>query len=174
MSKTKQILRNVPTVFKYLLVGLLVAFISFLFPNHVKFKYNFEEGQTWNYDDLKAPFDFPILKSEADKQKDLDIFDAGFSPYYKRLPEKAIEVTNNFETSLDNKFSALENDPEQEEFLKNTEQYYEFGRAVIKSIYDRGLIELDSAHADKDRDFKVRATHKNTIKALEREMSLDI
>ncbi len=163
MSKTKQILRNVPTAFKYLLVGLLVAFISFLFPNHVKFKYIFEEGQTWNYEDLKAPFDFPILKSDADKQKDIDAFDAGFSPYYKRLPEKSIEVSNNFEALLNNKFSALENDSEQEDFLKNTEQYYEFGRAVLKSIYNKGLIQLDTAHANKGRDLKVRVIHKNTI-----------
>ena len=55
-------LQNLPSIVKYLLVLMVVVFISYLFPNNAKFKYNFEKGQTWRYEDLVAPFNFAILK----------------------------------------------------------------------------------------------------------------
>ena len=55
-------LQNLPQIVKYFLVLLVIVLISFMFPNNAKFKYNFEKGQTWRYEDLIAPFDFAIFK----------------------------------------------------------------------------------------------------------------
>ncbi|NJK83836.1 MAG: hypothetical protein HC912_08525 [Saprospiraceae bacterium] len=55
---------------KYLIVLLVVAFISTLFPNNARFKYQFEQGGTWRYDDLTAPFDFPIKKLDEELAQD--------------------------------------------------------------------------------------------------------
>jgi len=52
------------TYLRYLTVLGVVAFISLLFPNHTKFKYDYQIGRTWQYDDLIAPIDFPILKDD--------------------------------------------------------------------------------------------------------------
>jgi putative nucleotidyltransferase with HDIG domain len=35
-------------------------------PGGGKFKYEFNQGETWLHEELKAPFDFPIYKSEAE------------------------------------------------------------------------------------------------------------
>lgn len=47
-----------------LLFVLLVA----LMPRGAKFNYDYRKGTAWEYDDLVAEFDFPILKSESELQ----------------------------------------------------------------------------------------------------------
>lgn len=40
-----------------------VVLISFLFPEDLRFKYQFSENSIWRYEDYQAPFDFAIKKS---------------------------------------------------------------------------------------------------------------
>jgi putative nucleotidyltransferase with HDIG domain len=42
----------------------------FFIPGGGKFKYEFNQGAVWQYDDLNAPFDFPIYKNEAELQEE--------------------------------------------------------------------------------------------------------
>ena len=59
MSNTwKTALERLPNVVKYLLVIGVVLLISKLSPDNVRFKYNYEVGQVWRYDDFSAPFNF--------------------------------------------------------------------------------------------------------------------
>ena len=46
------------------LFGLLLA----LMPRGAKFNYDYRKGTAWEYEDLVAEFDFPILKSESELQ----------------------------------------------------------------------------------------------------------
>ncbi len=163
MSRTKQILQTVPTFFKYILVGLVVVFISFLFPKHAKFQYNFEEGQRWMYDDLKAPFDFAILKSDTEIRQETEIFDAEFSPYYQREPKKTEEGLNRFDQLFAKKIIDLGNDSTYIEVINNQENYKEFGRAVLTNLYEKGVIALIPEHQNRGNLFKVRVTYKNTV-----------
>ncbi|MEZ4986481.1 MAG: HDIG domain-containing protein [Saprospiraceae bacterium] len=43
-----------------------VLVISLMFPTASRFKYAYERQQIWQYDDLKAPFDFAMLKTDAE------------------------------------------------------------------------------------------------------------
>jgi len=163
MSKTKQILQTVPTFFKYVLVGLVVVFISFLFPKHAKFQYNFEEGQRWMYDDLKAPFDFAILKSDTEIKQETEIFNAEFSPYYKREPKKTEEGLNRFDQLFTKKIIESRNDSTFIEVVENQDNYKQFGRTVLNILYQKGIIDLIPDHRNRGNLFKVRVTYKNTV-----------
>ncbi len=163
MSKTKKILETVPTFFKYLLVGLVVLFISFLFPGHVKFQYNFGEGQRWMYDDLKAPFDFSILKSEAEIGEETKIFDAEFSPYYNRVPENTADGLSRFDKLFAQKIIKVADDSSYTEVIENQKRYRQFGKNILQGLYRRGMIKLFSEHRDRGNLFKIRVTHRNTV-----------
>ncbi|MDR0559114.1 MAG: HDIG domain-containing protein [Prevotellaceae bacterium] len=41
-------------------------FILFFIPVNGNFKYEFTQGQVWQYDDLVAPFDFPVYKTDSE------------------------------------------------------------------------------------------------------------
>ena len=88
MTETpKQRFQNLPNAAKYALVLLSVVFISFLFPNNVRFKYDFTQGQSWRYDDLIAPFDFAIKKPVDELEKERMQAESQFTPYYEMVGE---------------------------------------------------------------------------------------
>ena len=52
------------------LFAISIAVVVYLNPREVKFKYEFQKGKPWLYENLVAPFDFPILKTEAELEKE--------------------------------------------------------------------------------------------------------
>jgi len=60
-----------------------VIILVLIFPQEGRFKYEFTKGKPWMHEDLIAPFDFAILKSqeelEAEKQEVL----SGLKPYFR-------------------------------------------------------------------------------------------
>ena len=67
-----------------MLIAAVIAFISTLFPNNAKFKYRFVQGQVWKYEDLVAPLDFPLLKSETQIETEKNEIMKDLRPYYKK------------------------------------------------------------------------------------------
>lgn len=63
MKKTN--LKNKKIIEKALIVGITTLFIVYFFPKKSKFKYEFEKGQIWQYENVYAPFDFTIEKTEG-------------------------------------------------------------------------------------------------------------
>ena len=65
------LLTNFSLVYKVLAVLVVSFLILMMFPNQKKSGYSFVEGGFWNAEDLYAPFDFAIQKSQ--EEIDLDI-----------------------------------------------------------------------------------------------------
>ena len=53
-------------IYKVILFLITTVAIVYLFPKGGQFKYDFNNGQLWKYDNLYAPFDFAVQKSEAE------------------------------------------------------------------------------------------------------------
>ena len=54
--------QNHALIYKIFLFILTVIAIVYLFPKGGHFKYEFQKGKPWQYDNLYAPFDFAIQK----------------------------------------------------------------------------------------------------------------
>ncbi len=52
--------------YRIVLVTVSILVITSLLPQQIRFKYDFKIGHSWNYEDLKAPFAFPVYKSRAE------------------------------------------------------------------------------------------------------------
>jgi putative nucleotidyltransferase with HDIG domain len=65
MSKGLSALRdNHQVIYKGALFVLAIGLIVYLFPKEGKFKYEFQKGKPWLHENLIAPFDFAIIKSQ--------------------------------------------------------------------------------------------------------------
>jgi len=154
-------LQELPQIVKYILVLLVVVFISYLFPNNTKFKYNFEKGQTWRYEDLIAPFDFAIAKPSEELNEELDRLRATFVPFYEVNPEIARNTKQVFREEFAQQLKMNE-DGSYQDVPRNSDRYLEYGLNFIDRIYEIGFIQLNDQHATQDDKFVVNVRTGNT------------
>jgi hypothetical protein len=126
-----------------------IAFVVYLTPREVKFKYEFQKGKPWLYENLVAPFDFPVIKTpeeiEAEKKRldkektlflkskagALETAYSGFEAEFNLAWDKAAAL----EDSIGRKRSeVIFNDPLKTR-LENR------SKNVLKSIYSRGVLQ---------------------------------
>jgi len=89
-------------IFKLLLYVASVGLIVFFFPKGGKFKYEFQKGKPWQFENLYAPFDFSIQKTEDEIAKEKQVIVDKQIRYY-RYDE---EIVENVVRSLDEKFES--------------------------------------------------------------------
>ncbi len=88
----KETWRTITIVILFLLAAFLVIQT---FPNAGKFRYTYEKGGLWQYDDLTAPFAFEIFKSDEELERERDsVLSVDFQPCYNldvTVAEKEID-----------------------------------------------------------------------------------
>ena len=60
--------------YRLLLFSLSIITIIYFFPIKGKFKYDFEKGRPWQYENLYAPFDFTLKKTQEEINEEF-VFD---------------------------------------------------------------------------------------------------
>ena len=84
------------------LIAFAVATLALaaIMPLGSVFRYDYHRGDTWNYGDLDAPFDFPVLKSSAEREADLKHFNETFIPIYNRDTTTAARMAASLDENL--------------------------------------------------------------------------
>ncbi len=144
-------------VYAIILFLISVGIVVYLFPKEKKFQYTFSEGSPWLHDDLMAPFDFPIYKTESELQSEKDSIVLNFIPYFVRdslaLHDNAPVYTNDlkdiWEENIVPKFDKLDlNAFEQNLLLKKFELYKIFIDSYLYDSYSKGVLELPDTVVD--------------------------
>lgn len=81
--------------YKYVLYLVSVALVVFFFPKGGKFKYEFQKGKPWQYENLYAPFDFSIKKTDeeiAEEQRFIRSSKTDFYTVDTSVPNKVKEA----------------------------------------------------------------------------------
>ena len=162
MSAWRTTIEGLPTLVKYLMVAGVVAFITFLFPNNVKFKYEFDKGQSWRYDDLRAPFDFAIRKPEAEVEAEKQKLRENFTPYYELNLEVIKEKKRSLAGEFDHQLELVQQEGQFPDVLRRPDQYLQFGKRFLENLFQRGVLELAPQHQDKGGDFVINVVRGNT------------
>jgi len=137
----------------YAIIVFIVAMVLvyFMFPKEKKFAYDFEKGSPWLHDDLIAPFDFPVYKSQDEIQMEKDSIRSSFIPYLKLDTVVSSEMLAYYQTIMssywqqkvveknNNKWSInlFTNKPSlDEEFVVINDCL----NKVMQELYDKGII----------------------------------
>ena len=64
------------------LIVVTVAIITWFLPSDTSTAFKMEKGKPWNYADLRAPFDFPILKTDEAVKAERDSLLQQYEPYF--------------------------------------------------------------------------------------------
>ncbi len=131
-----------------LFIASTVIIIYFL-PRQGKFGYEFQKGKPWMHEDLYAPFNLPIYKTNESIEAEKDSLLKQYKPYYIRnndiatneLKEFKTHFTEKWQSYLASKYPDINDyqnknlSPQKDTCLKKTLQH-------LNHIYKTGIIEL--------------------------------
>jgi len=146
--------KNHALVYKILLFLLTTLFIVYLFPKTGKFRYSFEKGKPWQSENLYAPFNFAIKKSQSEIDKEQREI-KNHSPLY-------FEVNKGVEDDVLLDFTMRFNQVFKDSSTLRTENttLFNHGKSIVNKLYNSGILDLDYNY---DKDRPVFLTSSNTI-----------
>ena len=127
------------------LIIITVAIIVWMMPRSSQNNFKIEKGRPWIYNDLKAPFDFPIYKSDEAVKAERDSLMKQYEPYYILNSEVVGKQLRQFSKDYSNGIPGLNND------------YLSIIANRIRRLYDQGIMSnSDYAKISKDTTKFVR------------------
>ena len=135
--------RNQSLLYKGFLFIAATFLILYLFPKAGQFKYDFQKGKPWQYENLYAPFSFTIKKDAVSLASEKDQIVNNAVPYFNMDMAIVTTVTKEFYRLLDEAYqNSLFRVPKLSIQSK--------GAAIIDQIYKHGIVnELYSYDPDK-------------------------
>jgi len=128
--------KNQSIIYKFFLLALSVFLIVYFFPTGGQFKYEIIKSKPWQYENLYAPFDFAILKSNEEISAEKSKIRKTHIPYFKYNVNTAKEVKSNWQDQLNtSQDSLLQNNPAISEFISGT----------IDEVYENGILIKDES-----------------------------
>ncbi len=144
-------------IFKVALFILAVSSVVFIFPREGKFKYEFQKGKPWQHQDLFAPFNFPIYKSDVQLEEEREAVIGQQKIYFfknRKIKESALK---NFDRKFYEQWPSFSEGLSRKERKKLEEPqfYQQKGIDILNSIYAKGIIEIHAAIEGKSNDFEI-------------------
>ncbi|MFC2148401.1 HD family phosphohydrolase [Bacteroidota bacterium] len=136
MAKTlDSVYKNQSLIYKYILYVITIACIVFFFPRGGKFKYEFQKGKPWQYENLYAPFDFSIKKTADEIAEERNTIESDQVDYYQYDEVAASEAYQIFADKFPVVFST-------EKFSNRSRRILEsVGKDFLDTIYSYGILK---------------------------------
>jgi putative nucleotidyltransferase with HDIG domain len=136
-------------LFKFVMILSSVLIITIFLPKQPRFRYEYEKGKVWMHENLVSPYNFAILKTQAELDKDREQLLSSIHPIYNLDLEVANLQVQLLENSLEDKWRAAGLDTMGEAM----KPYEEVGLSLLKSIYQRGVISLNNKFQKDKTDY---------------------
>ncbi|BDW93605.1 HDIG domain-containing protein [Flagellimonas marinaquae] len=136
MGKTlDNVYKHQSLVYKYFLYVVSVALIVFFFPKGGKFKYEFQKGKPWQYENLYAPIDFSIHKTQQEVEEEQSTIRTNKTDYYTYSSTVVSEVRAEVSNGINTLFQTEIFTSSQRESLRNLSE------EVLTDVYDHGIFQ---------------------------------
>ena len=141
----KKLLTRLIVSYHWFYLGMVliagIGLIFLIFPGESRFKYEFQKGSPWRHETLIAPFNFAILKTEAEIKTENDSILNQYNPYFTL--DTLVETTKVKEFSL-----ALSKFADTLSLTKSTLNVQDFSR-ILAQIYQTGILQQSIDSYDK-------------------------
>lgn len=126
--------KNQSLIFKVFLFLFATLLVIYFLPKGGQFKYNFQKGKPWQYENLYAPFSFTIKKAEDSLKKEKEEIRANAIPYFEYNSRIEPNVIEDFKKELALRYvDSLHKTP------KN--KIEQIGERFISQIYKNGVTD---------------------------------
>lgn len=152
--------QNNTIIYKVILFLITTVAIVYLFPKGGQFKYDFNNGQLWKYDNLYAPFDFAIQKSEEEVLIEKTQIEANVKLYFSYNSSIVKDVTSQFHQ----KILALDISDSLSVGKKN--KLKKLGLSILNEVYKVGFLEDVSQEGVSDKNELVAVRKQNVVQDI--------
>jgi len=129
-----KIYQNHSLIYKVVLFLVTTVTIIYLFPKGGQFKYNIQKGKPWQYENLYAPFDFAILKSDEEIKIESQEIEANKQLFFIEHDEVVEKVKENYAKQI----PIILKDSAAIGLNKN--RLKSFGAKFISNVYKNGFL----------------------------------
>lgn len=119
-------------IYKVFLFVISTFLVIYLLPKGGQFKYNFQKGKPWQYENLYAPFSFTIKKDKETLEKEEEKIRQEAVPYFDYIPDIEKNVHKDFEEKLKDGYV----DTIHKTSRLTTER---IGKDIIRQVYKNGV-----------------------------------
>ena len=147
-------------IYKVILFLITTVAIVYLFPKGGQFKYDFNNGQLWKYDNLYAPFDFAVQKSEAEIKIEKQQIEANSKLFFTYNKSAVVAVNTAFEKSVQ---TVLLSDSLS---IDQKILFNKIGAEIIKEVYKEGFLAVVSQNRVANKDALISITKENVVKDI--------
>ncbi|HNX43030.1 MAG TPA: HDIG domain-containing protein [Bacteroidales bacterium] len=136
---------------KALLFLAALAVLVSIFPRQGKLKSEFQKGKPWQHEELIAPFDFAIRKSESELQQERrEILNNAYL-YFRFDRDVAESQRERFIQRLSEEWKQKHGNSDQ----ATLNEMQSSGLKIIDTLFSHGIIEMTDDLETKDGDFKI-------------------
>lgn len=130
------------------LVLITIVLIVIALPKETQFNYTFHKGKPWAFENLMAPFDFAINKTEAELNEEKASVMKNSHPFYRfddKLVDQKIYLFKNELTDVWTKrFIEMDKDSKEIERLNKLKAVQEtIGIQILKIVFEKGIILIN-------------------------------
>jgi putative nucleotidyltransferase with HDIG domain len=158
---------NITAILRFMLFAGAVVLLLISFPKEGKFKYEFQRGKPWLHEDLYAPFDFPVHKTESEINEEKDRVSREVRPYFRSDPSLGEDQISSFQerffAAWTDKYGTVADTG------MSREKSYSIATYIIDSIYHRNIIKPDPIIENKSSDYTITLLVNNA--AYEKQLS---
>lgn len=154
MKKVISYLRNqYAHITKGFLFIISIILLLLIFPKEGKFQYEYTKGKPWMHEDLIAPMDFAILKSETTLEQEQQEALKELKPYFEKRDQIIEKDREDVLTEFENKWETIYENKRR--FNKKKEESLKVCLAIFDSINQRGIIEQSKILENKNSTDKI-------------------
>ena len=165
---------NHDSIFKLLLFLLTLFIIVYFFARQINFEYEYSKGKPWMQETIITSFDFSILKTQEELQKEREEVIKENLPIFvfdeSTFAQKGVEFVENFEHkwSEDKKIKkdkgfTFFNLFGQKKQATASRKYSlaNYGLSVLEHLYTDGIVQISDEFQWKEEDFQVLLQKEN-------------
>jgi hypothetical protein len=161
--------KNQSSFYKYFIYAVSIVLIVFLFPKGGKFKYDFQKGKPWQYENYYAPFDFSIKKSAQDIEEEKQAIKDSQIPYFNYNNEIVKQVNSTYNKKINTLIESENNiDDRPRDYLIAA------GLEVLEEFYTVGVTEDSSTKLAATNIYLIRNNEAKKINATKLYSKQDI
>lgn len=127
--------KNQSLIYKLFLYVIAVGFIVFCFPKGGKFKYEYQKGKPWQFENLYAPFDFSVQKTEEELSNEKLQISDNQTFYFRSDTEIVDNVYQTFETKFESQWKNSNLNSAEKTKIRNV------AKDILNRIYKNGILE---------------------------------